>query len=257
MNDKNDVTHLYTIPWEVPNVPQPQTDVIIHVSIAVAQAVLKKNTAIRIPGVLSNAEPIIIKPEALIDYHTFSNYVKSTAKSLDIRQNVIFFGDFEEEHRFLFDISCVWAIMFNRTEVNMVAVTLNTDLSGRLVTWNIISPVVINDLHPPEDPASKRQTIASLQAASSTKRKHRAIEIYNEEESMDFAGPIFKRNENDVVCKITVWKRYVPLLFALNSLIFTIDNQFLQINRTNPINEDIVREICKRVLEEHSINDDI
>lgn len=147
--------------------------------------------------------------------------------------------------------------MFDKTEANMDAVTLNTDLSGRLVTWNIISPVVINDLCPPEGPASKKQTIASLQATSSAKRKHRAIEIYNKEESMDFACPAFKRNENDVVCKITVWKKYVPLLFVPNSLIFTIKKQFLQVNRTNPKKEDIVREICKRVLEEHTINNEI
>lgn len=256
MDEKNDLIHLYTLPWEVPTVPQPTSSIVLNVSTAVCRAVLKKNSAVRIPSVLSKPESIIVKPEALIDYHTFSTYIKTAAKCLDIKQNVIFFSDFEDEHKFLFDISCIWAIMHEKTEVNMVAISLNADLTSRLVTWKIISPDVTEDLIPPLEQNTKKQSIASLQATSSFKRKHKAIEIFNEEDTMDFCGPLLRRSENEVIMKITVWKRYVPLLCALNSLFFTIDNQFLQINRTIPLNEDIVSDICRKILEDHSINEE-
>ena len=77
-----------------------------------------------------------------------------------------------------------------------------------------------------------------------------------EEVEMDFAGPVYRRHPEDTVGQITVWKRYIPLLLSLNSLIFTIDHQFLQIKRTIPINEDIVTEICQKVLEAHSQDED-
>ena len=41
------------------------------------------------------------------------------------------------------------------------------------------------------------------------------------------------------------WKDYVPLLLSLNSIIFTINNQFLQIGGKKPIDENVVSMICK------------
>lgn len=70
-------------------------------------------------------------------------------------------------------------------------------------------------------------------------RRHKTVEILNEESSMEFSDPIFKRNPGENVFSITVWKRYVPLLLVLSSLIFTIDNQFFQIGRTIPIEEKV------------------
>lgn len=77
-----------------------------------------------------------------------------------------------------------------------------------------------------------------------------------EEVEMDFTGPVYRKQPDETVGQITVWKRYIPLLLSLNSLIFTIDHQFLQIKRTIPIDEEIVTEICQKVLEAHSQEDD-
>lgn len=131
MDEKNDLIHLYTLPWEV---PQPINSIVLNVSTAVCRAVLKKQLCSKNTKCsISKPEFIIVKPEALVDYLVFATYIKTAARCLDIMQN-IFFCDFEKEHKFLFDISCNWAIMHEKTEVNMVAISLNADLTGILVT---------------------------------------------------------------------------------------------------------------------------
>ena len=85
----------------------------------------------------------------------------------------------------------------------MVAISLNNDLTNRLFGCEKESTKVIHDLHSSPDDGSKKQSIASLQAASSAKRKHLAIEFLDKEESMDFTGSIFKKNEKDTICKIS------------------------------------------------------
>lgn len=86
-------------------------------------------------------------------------------------------------------------------------------------------------------------------------KRQKAIDIMNDAASLDFSGPVYRQRPDESVCQVTVWKRYTPLLLSLNSLMFTIDNQFLQIGRTILICEEIVSDICKRVLEEHTIAD--
>lgn len=86
----------------------------------------------------------------------------------------------------------------------------------------------------------KKQTISSIQVENTAERRHKAVEILNEDSSMESSCPIFKRNPEENLVASLCGKRYVPLLFALNSLIFTIDHQFLQIGRPIPIDESIV-----------------
>lgn len=248
---RKDAIELSCSPWEVPKAPPPTNPVVVNISVVRCCAVLKNKAIVRIKSILPKPESIVIQPEALVDYHTFSVNVKSITKSLDVDQNVLYFSDLFDEHRFLFDIQCVWAAMFQKNEISMVAVTLHADLVKRSISWKKLSPAVIGDLAPlPEEP--NKQSIASMQAVSSVERRHHAIDLINEEEGMDFAGPIYRRNQNETVCTLTVWKRYAPLLLSLNSLLFTIDNQFRQIGRTTPVDEKVVTEICSKILEVHS-----
>lgn len=232
----------------------PTSPVIIKVVVSVARAVLKKLSAIRIPQSLGKPQSIITQPESMTDYRAFYVFIKTSCQALEANQNVVYFADYEEEHKFIFDIPCLWAICSGKTEITLVAVTLNSDLACRLVRWEKVSAEVTEDLIPPPPPTAKKQSIASMQASNIVESRHRAIEILNEESSMNFNGPIFQRNNDDPVISITIWKRYAPLLLSLNSLIFTIDNQIMQIGRTTPVDEKIVSKICKQILEEHSID---
>lgn len=177
--------------------------------------------------------------------------IKTSYHTLEQNQNVIYFADLEDEYRFIFSINSLWAIISGRIEITLLEVSLNNDLSSRLVHWDKVSEEVINDITPPPSPTAKKQSIASMQAVSSADRRHKAIELFNEEASMDFAGLVYKRDEQETVCTVTVWKRYAPLLLSINSLSFTIENQFWQIGRTKPLNQEVVSIICQRVLEEH------
>lgn len=253
--EKEKVTHLFCHPWDVdPDLPKPSNPVMFNVSNVCARAVLKKQSAVRIPMSIPKPQPIMVSPDVLDDYHTFSVFIKTSARSLDVSQNVIYFTDVDDEQRFIYDIKCVWEAIKEKSEITFLVITLNNDLACRLVTWEIVSEVVKSDLIPP-DPSSKKQSIASIQAASLVERRNRAVEIMSQEMEMDFAGPVYRRNCDDIVSSITVWKRYIPLFLSLNSLLYTIDNQFLQIGRTIPIEEEIVKEICTKVLEHHSTED--
>lgn len=131
--------------------------------------------------------------------------------------------------------------MFQKNEISMLVVTLHADLVKSSISWEKLSPAVIGDLTPlPE--GTNKQSIALMQTVSS-ERRHHANDLINEEEGMDFAGPIYRRNQNETVCTLTVWKRYAPLLLSPNSLLFTIDNQFRQIGRTTSVDEKVVTEI--------------
>ncbi len=254
MNEQ--VTNVFCTPWNIPMCQAPTGPVVMNVTVVAARAVLKKLSAVRIPTSLGKSEPVVVQPQSLIDYKTFSTFIKATCKLLDVNQNVIYFSDIDDEHKFLYGIGCFYAALHGKTEIVVLAITLNNDLTNRMVKWEKVSPEVISDLKPPPDPNAKKQSIASMHAISAAERRHKAVEILNEEASMDFRGPILKRTNEETVSSITVWKRYVPLLLSLNSLMFTIDNQFLQIERTVPIDESIVTEICQRVLKEHSVDDD-
>lgn len=251
-----DVFCLYSIPWEVPECSAPTSPVVFNVSIAVSRCVLKKQSAVKIPRNFSKQHPIVVETKSMADYHSFSSTIKSSCPSLKITSNVIFFADFENEQRFLYDINCIWALTMNKSEVSILIVTLNNDLTSRLVGWDIVSPVIKEDLNPPPTPSEKMQSIESMQATCAVERRQRSVEILSEEESMNFAGPIYKRNESESFCKVTIWKRYSTLLLSLNSLMYTIDHQFLDIGRTIPLDEKIVTDICIKVLEEHSLKED-
>lgn len=251
--NKSETTHLYCVPWEVPESTKPLHPTVINVVVVTARAVLKKESAIRIPSVLPKPEPIVVPPESLDDYKTFSIFIKTSSKVLELKQNAIFFADVMDEHKFLYDISCVWAALSGQTEITMVAVTLNNDLVMRLVKWDKVSEDVKAELIPPPSETEKRQSIESMQTLSSIERRHKAVEIFNEEASLDFNGPYFKKNNDEQVCCLTVWRRYSPLLLSLNSLLFTIDNQFCQIGRTIPVDEKIVAQICTQILEAHTV----
>lgn len=242
---------VYCLSWEVPAVDPPTEPITVHVSVVCARCVLKKQSAIRIPNTLSRTQPILTMPNRLASYVEFSTFIKSNTRMLEDTQNVIYFSDFNDEQQFIFSIQCLWAVMAKKSDVSILAVTLNADLAKRLVSWEKVSESVIQDLTPPSNENSKRPSIASLQATSLRERRQKAVEIMAEEAEMDFSGPIYRRQQDESVGKITVWRRYILLLLSLNSLMFTIDHQFLDINRTTPIDEAIVTEICKKVLETH------
>lgn len=249
-----DCTSLYCSYWEPPESQAPTSPVVINVSVVASRAVLKKASAIRIPTSIGHSQSIVADIESLSEYSKFSTFMKASCRALNPKQNTVFFRDFDDEHKFIHNIQCLWAICALSNEVTILAVTLHNDLTCRLVKWDKVSPDVVNDLTPPPSPDAKKQTISSMQAINSAERRQRAVEILNEESSMEFSGPIFKRNQDDPVCSITVWKRYVPLLLSLNSLIFTIDHQFLQIGRTIPIDEKLVTQLCSKILEEHIVD---
>lgn len=251
-----DAINLTCLLWDVPEADPPTSPVILNILVVPARAVLKKASAIRIPSHFSKPQSIILKPETVSNYHDFSMLIKSSIRSLDVKQNAIFFSDFEDEHKFIYSLNCLWAICYQKTEITVMAVTLYNDLTSRLVKWEKVSEDVVNDLIPPPSPDAKKQSIASMQTISETERRHRSIEIFDQENGMDFAGPIHKKNEEEIVATITVWKRYIPLLLSLNSVMFTIDNHFKKIGRTFEVNENLVSDICLKVLEEHTISID-
>lgn len=253
MSQKEDCISLYCSNWDVPECELPRNPIIVKLSVAAARAVLKKQSAIRIPSSLSKIQNIVVKQDVMRTYSEFSLFIKTASKFLDVSQNVIFFSDVDDQHKFIHNINCLWAAAMHNEEISVLAVTLNDDLSCRMVRWEKVSEEVFNDLKPPQEIGEKSQSISSIQPTNSATRKHKAIELFNEEAEIEFSGPVFKKNNDDCVCSITVWKRYVPLLLSLNSLLFTIDNQFKQIMRTTPVDEKIVEEICRKVLEEHSI----
>lgn len=256
MNQK-DYLELLCAPWDPPeDISLPTSPIIAKISVTSCRAVLKKNSSVRIKSLLPKPESIVIRPESMSDYHTLSVFIKSSIKSLGINQNVIYFSDVDEEHKYMFDIECFYAAMRGKKEISMVAVTLHSDLVKRMLTWERMSQAVQNDLVPPPEITARKQSIESMQAVSSVERRHKVIEIMNDEDSMDFSGPVYRKNPDDPVCTLTVWKRYATLLLALNSLLFTIDNQFNQIGRTTQVDENIVSEICRKILEDHTVQND-
>lgn len=80
----------------------------------------------------------------------------------------------------------------------ILIVTLNNDLTVRLVGWDIVSSAIREDLNPPPTPSEKMQSIESMQATCSVER---SVEILSEEENINFSGPIYKRNENETSVK--------------------------------------------------------
>ena len=86
----------------------------------------------------------------------------------------------------MYDIGCFFAAMNGRTEISIVAVTLHTDLVKRLLTWEKMSVAVQNDLVPPPEITARKQTIEFMQAVCSAERRHKVIEIMNDEDSMEF-----------------------------------------------------------------------
>lgn len=142
------VNNLFCIPWDVPASEPPTNPVVMNVSAVVGREVLKKLSAVRIPANISKSQPIVVNPPSLEDYHTFSVFIKTSCRTLEQNQNVIYFADLEDEHRFIFSINCLWAIISGRTEITLLAVSLNNDLSSRLVHWDKVSEEVINDMTP-------------------------------------------------------------------------------------------------------------
>jgi hypothetical protein len=246
--------NLFCTPWDLPEVDQPTNPIVMNVSVVSARAVIKKKSAVRISKSIPKAQPIVAPPESLPDYHEFSNFIKTKSRALELGHNVIFFADINDEHHFMYSIECVWFAAAGKTEISILVVKLNNDLAGRLVNWDKLSEIVVEDLTPPPEEGEKKQSIASMQAASMAERRQKAVEIMNDEAAMDFAGPAYRRQPEETITTVTVWKRYAPLLLSLNSLLFTIDHQFEQIGRTTPVDATVVSDICKRVLEEHSVD---
>ena len=58
--------------------------------------------------------------------------MKDNACFLDESQNVIYFGDFEEEQQFIFNIQSLLAVIAGKTSVDILGVTLNTDLTKKI-----------------------------------------------------------------------------------------------------------------------------
>lgn len=58
-------------------------------------------------------------------------------------------------------------------------------------------------------------------------------------------------NGENPLTKITVWKRYAPMLYSINNICFSIDEQFNNISRTVPLDEGIVKEVCTDILNKH------
>lgn len=83
-----------------------------------ALAVLKKNSSVRIPSIFPKAQPIVLKPETLTDYRSFSVFVKTACRALDPGQNVIYFTDVDNQQQFLYDIPCLFAAAHEKTEID-------------------------------------------------------------------------------------------------------------------------------------------
>lgn len=146
-------------------------------------------------------------PNTLASYVEFSTFIKSNTRMLEDTQNVFYFSDFNDELQFIFSIQCLWAVMAGKSDVSILAVTLNTDLAKRHFHGMKVSKSVIHNLTPPSNENSKRPSIASLQATSLRERRQKSVEIMAKEAGMDFSGLIYSRQQDDSVGKIIVWKR--------------------------------------------------
>lgn len=62
--------------------------------------------------------------------------------------------------------------------------------------------------------------------------------------------------KDDEIGKITVWKKYEVLLFALNNLFYAIDEHFNSIGRTEKIDPDLIKNICTEIFNQHKAHID-
>ena len=245
----NDTASLDCKFWDVPHVSKPTESKIINVCVVPARVVIKKDSIIKIPSTLPKSEVIIVEEEHFSTYFGFSLFIKQNTKGVGITKNVLFFADILDEVKFLYNIQCVWAAFAEKDEIDMIVVTLNDSLILRMKKLDNADCEAIRNFDPPlQDPPKEKSSIKRMKQKHEMDKKRREIEIFENQENMMFAGPIYKRNAEDTICNVTIWKRYSTLLLSLNSLLFTIDNQFAQINRTHPVDEEIVTEICTKVI---------
>lgn len=249
-----EVNYLICAPWDVPECQPPTSRVMVNISAVVARAVLKKASSIRIPRNVSKPQSIDVDPKNFESYEAFSAFIHTATRVIEKDQNVIFFADYQDESKFIYDITCLWAIISQVDEISILAVSLNTDLTSRIIKWDIVSEVVINDLSPRQQQPPNSVSIASIQSMSQNERRHQSISIFDEDSEMNFSGPICLREKEEIIMKISVWKKYAPILLSLNSIMYTIDTHFKRIGRTHEINEDIVSEICLKILDEHTVD---
>ena len=132
MQEKESTSMLYYVPWDVPELDPPSDPITINVTVVYARYVLKKQSAVRIPCSFQSAQPIITTLDKFQDYVEFSTFIKNNARLLNGCQNVIYFADFNDEQQFNHSAQALWAVLAEKSEVDILAVTLNTDLAKKI-----------------------------------------------------------------------------------------------------------------------------
>jgi hypothetical protein len=51
---------------------------------------------------------------------------------------------------------------------------------------------------------------------------------------------------------VPVWEEYAPLMLSLNSMMYTMQKHLVPRGRYNPVDQDLVLEVCKKVMRAHS-----
>lgn len=59
---------------------------------------------------------------------------------LEDTQNIFYFSDFNDEQQFIFSIQCLWAVMAGKSDVSILAVTLNADLAKYMEKKDVLNP---------------------------------------------------------------------------------------------------------------------
>lgn len=90
-----------------------------------------------------------------------------------------------------------------------------------------------------------------------TQRENEYVEMTNLVNNLPTrtVNPINEQTNEYPITKITVWKRYAPLLCSINNICFSIDEHFNNISRTTTLKEDVVKEICTDILSKHRNED--
>lgn len=212
-----------------------------------------KKATCEIPIVLESTEPeeVVITAENLKDLESWYNFF-SSPRSKNSRY-LFFAKSATADIGSGFVSSHIHFSSFLLNDINeFLIVYVNKDNFDRLINGKALLPKELADVM--QNSISGVTTVNEILNETVNQRRNLFTQMEENSGALEtFSGepaPL-TLEESSPLTSIVVWKRYEILLFTLNNLFFSIDEQFMQIGRTQPLDYDLVKEICSQIMERH------
>lgn len=248
---------LSIIPYQA--ITQDQANALQPVSLKFYHAYVKKpkKNVAQIEIKMENFEPttITISGQNLTSLNTFYNFIK-TACNLD-KKFLLFANSTTHNIGSGFVSNHIHFASFLTLGIfEFMLVTVNEYNFNRMISGKpILPPELINVMRGHSINATSVNEIITQHQAQRENEYVEMVSRVNNLPTQTINQTIEQTNEYPLT-KITVWKRYAPLLCSINNICFSIDEHFRNISRTTTLDEDIVKDVCTDILSKHQKEDE-